>query len=779
MVRSLRRLLPPTLLPLLLVACGSLTGIDDLVVHERALQENEAGTDGSSNADSGTSTDGGNADGGSTDGAPPDDGGASDGGEQDGSVDGGGVDGAVSTCADPAFVPPTIATPATCAAVRAADSKAADGEYTLYAEGDAKRPWQAYCHDMAGTPIEYLPLPNTGSATRLPGDVIGAMKDQRMVNYSYIKQVEGGTWSTRAQTTFFDRLRIDPATLKVDVADRRFARVVGPTDFKEAGTLNGLPYGTASCCYESGWTLGGANVDLRGTSFAIAGAAQFTKRPDANVDSAGEAILTANDQVAVVRGGGGKGSMPGNGTCGWVSLAGGASAYTLTSAFNLALARRDLPRTCAEVLAAQPQATDAEYTLYAGGDARRPWKAYCDGMASGSPRDYLTLKQTSGDANASTYAVGGGASGTDVKTKFTRVRIDPVSLRVDITDRRFATSSGSVTAGAKTITEMPYGVAADCIAAGSATGSANIDLRGTPFAVAPGVFAARGTGGAGSATYSAADRVVAIAGGGACGRFEPAPTSCDLFGTEGARFHLGLVYVPLPETCAELKASDPSATTDAEYTLYAAGALPWTAFCADMATATPIEYLSVRSGVTGGNPNSYPNIQPGEIPKQDYLTGDNIASIYATGGSGNNKGTTVVTSYARVRIDPRSFYVMETDRRFSSSVGDINSGQTTSASWGVASDCWYSFSAGGRATVDVSDTPFALPVGKNEVGATVENTWNNMGFLPGGGTWVVTPKRIEMYGGGTCGSRQPRPELVVTTGNLGTPTWRVGLYYAE
>ena len=36
----------------------------------------------------------------------------------------------------------------------------ADGEYTLYVGGAADQPWPAYCHDMAGTPAEYLVLVN-------------------------------------------------------------------------------------------------------------------------------------------------------------------------------------------------------------------------------------------------------------------------------------------------------------------------------------------------------------------------------------------------------------------------------------------------------------------------------------------------------------------------------------------------------------------------------------------------------------------------------------------
>src|SRR5262245_21147364 len=38
-----------------------------------------------------------------------------------------------------------------------------DGEYTLYIHNEPTYRWKAYCADMAGTPTEYLTLPNAGN----------------------------------------------------------------------------------------------------------------------------------------------------------------------------------------------------------------------------------------------------------------------------------------------------------------------------------------------------------------------------------------------------------------------------------------------------------------------------------------------------------------------------------------------------------------------------------------------------------------------------------------
>jgi hypothetical protein len=202
------------------------------------------------------------------------------------------------------------------------------------------------------------------------------------------------------------------------------------------------------------------------------------------------------------------------------------------AALSIGCERRDtrapLPATCQDIKAANPRAVDGEFTLYFSGKADMRWTAWCRNMA-GTPSEYLVLARTGPDTNFAQYTAGGPSPGTTVRTHYTRLRIDPVSLRVMTGDQTFATSTGALQHGDTRVTAMPYGVAMTC---DSGQAPANIDLRGTPFAVAPGQFAAGGWHATGQATYREANQVVHLEGGGFCGWDAPAG-SYNPFNQEG------------------------------------------------------------------------------------------------------------------------------------------------------------------------------------------------------------------------------------------------------
>ena len=157
---------------------------------------------------------------------------------------------------------------------------------------------------------------------------------------------------------------------------------------------------------------------------------------------------------------------------------------------------------------------------------------YCANMA-GTPAEYLTLVNTGGSSNYSQYTAGGSSPGTNVRTNYTRIRFDLSTLKANIADQTFATSTGSLShSGNTTVTSMPYGVAMACIAPRNAAGSANIDLTGTPLAVVS-TFAAGGSAPAGSSTPSANNQVVNITGGGFCG-WDATPGAFNPFNTNPA-----------------------------------------------------------------------------------------------------------------------------------------------------------------------------------------------------------------------------------------------------
>jgi hypothetical protein len=168
-----------------------------------------------------------------------------------------------------------------------------------------------------------------------------------------------------------------------------------------------------------------------------------------------------------------------------------------------------LPVTCADVGAA----TDGEYTLYVGGDKGKPWTAYCADMGT-TPVEYLPLAMVLGDHNMSQYTAGGASPGSSVRTSYLRLRIDPMTLAIDIGDQRFSVSSGSLQHSfSDAVSSMPFGVAMSC---GQDAGVANIDLRGTESTIAS-TFATVGTGAQGGATMDTGLQVADLTGAGFCG----------------------------------------------------------------------------------------------------------------------------------------------------------------------------------------------------------------------------------------------------------------------
>ena len=175
------------------------------------------------------------------------------------------------------------------------------------------------------------------------------------------------------------------------------------------------------------------------------------------------------------------------------------------------------PASCRDIKTNNPNAADGSYTIYYQGNSTRMWVVYCYDLAV-QPREYLPLPMVGPNFNFSQYSAGGASPGNDVATHYQRVRIDPATLLVEVGDARFAASSGMLRHGNVTpVTSVSYGVAMDCLGAGSATGVGNVDLRGTPFAVIPGAFALGGFNPGGFANYSNASQVANLKGGGNCG----------------------------------------------------------------------------------------------------------------------------------------------------------------------------------------------------------------------------------------------------------------------
>jgi hypothetical protein len=197
------------------------------------------------------------------------------------------------------------------------------------------------------------------------------------------------------------------------------------------------------------------------------------------------------------------------------------------------------PGSCRELHALLPIAPDGEYVLYAG---NRLLTVYCHDMA-GNPREYISLVHTGPDVNFSQYTAGLASRGTNVRTNYTKVRIDPARLLVDIGDTTFATSTGSLvhSNSGTVVRSMPYGEAMSCTTRPDGVG--NIDLRGTPFTVTD-PFIVRGyPRPLGAATVSSGGQVVDLAAGAYCGWISAAPEGPP-YNTTPGDFRLDLACAP-------------------------------------------------------------------------------------------------------------------------------------------------------------------------------------------------------------------------------------------
>lgn len=174
------------------------------------------------------------------------------------------------------------------------------------------------------------------------------------------------------------------------------------------------------------------------------------------------------------------------------------------------------PATCKDAKTAYGVSSDGPQTLYLGGDKTMPWSAFCVGMASDDPKEFIELPQFTAAGKQANYSqfteapvsakqpalVASDDSRTfHVMTQYEKVRIDPVDLTIDISNKSFVhgliSPAGmdpvSVALGNVAIGYMPYGVAMECgdqtveDSAGipsRVTTDANIDLTGLPFELA-------------------------------------------------------------------------------------------------------------------------------------------------------------------------------------------------------------------------------------------------------------------------------------------------------
>ncbi|HLL00472.1 MAG TPA: LamG-like jellyroll fold domain-containing protein [Myxococcaceae bacterium] len=183
----------------------------------------------------------------------------------------------------------------TCAEVRAQSPGAGDGTYSLML---GSQQVEVYCHNMASTPLEYLTLPKTGSTT----------------NYSYYGK--GQYTAPTGLTTWFSKVRFEPATLRLRLDDYTFSTSQGWANFGGRYDYS-APLATAADCVHDFSQTGRSNIDLTGTPFDIVD--QFKVEGYAG---AGSANFSGSQIV----------NLTGGGFCGGIGVPGAMLKLTLRPA---------------------------------------------------------------------------------------------------------------------------------------------------------------------------------------------------------------------------------------------------------------------------------------------------------------------------------------------------------------------------------------------------------------------------------------------------------------
>ncbi len=182
-------------------------------------------------------------------------------------------------------------------------------------------------------------------------------------------------------------------------------------------------------------------------------------------------------------------------------------------------------RSCQSILDTGLSNGDGIYTIDPDGkDANPSFEVYCHDMNTTKPKEYLELKKTGTNYNYGMAKSGGSRTGEDVVTHYTKIRINPETLIVDITDTTFSSTTGKLYYNNKVaVTYSHYGIAWDCIASFSAKGKANIDLTETPFKIHdnlifdPNNSSGKSWKGKGTSVFTKNRQIVNTTGGGYCG----------------------------------------------------------------------------------------------------------------------------------------------------------------------------------------------------------------------------------------------------------------------
>eukprot|EP00054_Salpingoeca_dolichothecata_P015885 m.92239 g.92239 ORF g.92239 m.92239 type:complete len:248 (-) comp21704_c0_seq9:37-780(-) len=216
-------------------------------------------------------------------------------------------------------------TPGTCLEVLYRNINATDGNYELDCEGNK---FVAYCHDMAsGKPSEFLTL------------VSG--EENNFAEY-FAHQSDPSKTTVLSK---YAKIRVNPCTLAVDVANTKFAVSTGSLRHGSR-TFTSWDYGVAASCEQGQSQPGHSRIDLTGTPFFVK--SEF--KPNGN-GAYGQTTSDDNKQVFNISGGGFCGQ---NAPVGWDQFApANASQWVLQLGYAFGLYAPSENRSVASINSSQ------------------------------------------------------------------------------------------------------------------------------------------------------------------------------------------------------------------------------------------------------------------------------------------------------------------------------------------------------------------------------------------------------------------------------------------
>ena len=339
--------------------------------------------------------------------------------------------------------------PQTCAQAKSVYGSDSDGHYKLYVDNDPGKPWWAWCKDMfAASPLEYLPLAMTHDEHNVferfgmphaPSTTSGAA---------------GAPYDRRLTRTYYEKVRIDPVTLRINIFDAQFAQteVYQDTDTDLNLFHEAVPFGVAQGCSLISGEEAHGEVNLEQTPFAVLGSFSQVGVCPANTMSTGTGQKIALQAAGGSASGGCGAIVPDSYSpyfkMGCSNVSGPAMTGQPADPFVLQLAYSNaakgvdlLPKTCKEAYAlghCVAQQMDSEScSLYVGRDPDKEWTATCIDPMSDNPTTYVAADVDGGIGLTDTATIDANGNRTNCSS-YEYFRLEPHTMRVDIKDHRFS-----------------------------------------------------------------------------------------------------------------------------------------------------------------------------------------------------------------------------------------------------------------------------------------------------------------------------------------------------